>query len=185
MALNLLRKTDKNKNRLSRLSVSIIAIACVAVTGLLVFTGVSLQDNSVLVYEADDNGALELRGTIFARADVSGSSSVSEIVFTVSIPEDGLPVNFTTPPNNVVEISCTGIDQPAEDMDWKFEEYVIGDGDAMLESGETFLITLETAGNVNLGPSDNFTIEVRTPDGEVLAVERTMPDNLDPVMNLR
>ena len=184
MALNLLRKT-KNKKGLSRLSISIIAIACMAVTGLLVYTGVSLQDNSVSVYGADDSGALELRGTVFARADVSGSGTVNEIVFTVSIPEDGMPVNFTAPPDNVVKISCTDVDQQAEDMNWKFEEYVIGDGDAMLESGETFLITLETAGNVNLGPSDNFTIEVRTPDGEVLAVERTMPDDLDPVMNLR
>jgi len=65
---------------------------------------------------------------------------------------------------------------------------VTGDGDMLLERGEMFKITLNlTAIDTTDGPLnayDWFKVELKPPVGAVLAVERTIPANVDDVMDL-
>lgn len=184
--VNRLQKILKNQKGVSRLSIAIITVACFAVAGLLAYTTLSSEDGTIPVYTTADSGALDLRGNVFARCDTAGQS-VSEVVFTVKIPKDGTPVNLTPPPNNVVVISYSDAYQRVDDLPWRAEEYVAGDGDGMLEAGETFSITAMLGKGLNpkLGPSTPFTIEVKTPNGEVLTINRTTPDRLDTAMNLQ
>ncbi|MBM3131926.1 MAG: hypothetical protein FJZ95_02690 [Chloroflexi bacterium] len=184
--LNRLQLTLKNQKGVSRLSIAIITVACFAVAGLLAYSTLSSEDETIPVFTTDDGGALDLRGNIFARCNTA-DQSVSEVVFTVRIPTDGTPVNLTPPPNNVVVVSYADAFQRVDDLPWRAEEYVAGDGDGMLEAGETFSITamLDDALNPWLGPGSPFTIEVKTPNGESLTISRTTPDRLDAAMNLQ
>jgi len=172
------------KMRISRLTIAIMAIACMATAGLLGYTGFSSGDNTVSVYGTDNSDALELRGAVFAKC--GADNEVDEIVFTVAIPEGASPVNFAAPPNNVVKISYTDEQQQISDIPWKAKEYVAGDNDTILEPGETFLIT-GSLGKIlkhDLEAAITFIVEVRTPDNEVLAIKRIIPENLAPIMNL-
>ena len=179
-----MRSISSQGIRISKFTIAIIAIACMATGGLLGYMGFSSSDNTVSVYGTDNSDALELRGSVFAKCVTD--NSVGGIVFTVAIPEGASLVNFTAPPNNVVEISYIDEKQQSSDIPWTAKEYVAGDDDAILEPGETFLITglLDKTLKHDLGADTTFIIEVRTPDNEVLSIKRTIPENLAPVMNL-
>ena len=186
MLMNLLLKIHRHQSGISRLSVAGITIAALAVAGLLTYTNLSSNDNSVTVYGTDNSNALELRGTVVAKCNPA-NTNIDEIIFTVAIPENAAPVNFTAPPNNVVEISCIDENGESNDLPWKAKEYVFGDSDDMLEAGETFLITGQFNDSINAGPGadSTFAIEVRTPDREVMTIKRTTPEQMTPVMNLQ
>ena len=170
--------------QLSRLTIAIITVACMATAGLLGYMGFSSGDNTVSVYGTDNSDTLELRGTVFAKC--GSENSVDQITFTVAIPDGASPVNFTAPPNNVVEISYADKNQQISGIPWKVKEYVAGDGDSMLEAGETFLITGSLGETLkhDLGAATTFIVEVMTPDNEVLTIKRTTPEDIAPVMNL-
>jgi archaellin len=72
------------------------------------------------------------------------------------------------------------------------------DGDDLLETGEKFEITIGSdtwhvgGGNLMdalapnyLSVNDTFTLEILTPVGAVLVIERTTPPYIDTKMNLR
>ncbi len=170
--------------RIGRLTVVIMSIAVVAVGGLLAYVGFSSDNNSVSVYSGDSSESLQLRGSVFARC--GEGDSVKEVVFTVVIPKDTYPVNFSAPPDNVIIISYKDSFRSIENVPWKVKEYVAGDGDDMLEAGETFLVTglIGEVPGMELGANTAFTIEVKTSDGEVLVIRRATPGDLLPVMNL-
>ncbi len=169
------------KMKIGRLTISVMAFTFAVVAGLLIYTGFSSDNNSISVYGADSSDALELRGSVFARC--GESDYVKEIVYTVAIPEDSSPVNFSAPPSNVINISYSDEDQQVAEIPWTVKEYVGGDGDSILESGETFLVTTELpVGELKVDTA--FVIEIQTPDNEILSINRTTPDYLEPVMNL-
>lgn len=172
--------------RVSRLSIAVITMACFAVSGLLAYVALASNEQSVTVYGTATAEALELRGSVFARCEAADPSRVAEVVLTVKIPQDGHPVNLSPPPNNVIEISYTDPHQEIRDILFRAEEYIAGDGDMMLEAGETFLIGIPLAEALNpgLGPDTPFTIEIQTPDGHGLTIQRTTPSNLYAAMNL-
>ena len=61
------------------------------------------------------------------------------------------------------------------------------DGDNLLESGEKAEITITLKGLASSTPvvkDTRFDVELRPEDGGVVVVERTIPDRIDPVMNL-
>ncbi len=171
-------------NRPVSLSVASIAIALFVIAALLVSASLIPNDSSLSVYGANSDSALKLRGTLIAQCN--GTDTVQEIILTVAIPEDGEPVMFTPPPSNIVDLSYIDENQKITDLRWKVEEYVQGDGDIMLERGETFQISalLGNALNHALEASTKFTIEIDTHDGNVMKITRTTPDQLEPVMNL-
>lgn len=185
MLMNLLQRIHRHQNGISRISVAGITIAALAVAGLLAYSSVSSNDDSVTVYGTDNSNALELRGSVFAKCNPT-NMNVNEVMFTVAIPENAAPLNLTSPPNNVVEISYIDKDEEITSIPWKSKEYVYGDGDGMLEDGETFHITARLGESLDSGPGANttFTIEVTSPDGEEMTIKRTTPEELAPVMNL-
>ncbi|MFA4835260.1 MAG: hypothetical protein WC749_04225, partial [Dehalococcoidia bacterium] len=152
---------------------------------------------------------LQLRGAVLARSAPT-QDCAGEIIFMVSLADGAEPVNFTmtgdsnangllsdeVPAPHTTMISYTDANQRIDDMTWKVDEYGPGNDDTLLEAGETFRITvgadqnghdglLASALNPKLGAITPFAIEVRTPNGEVFSIERTTPDSLNPVMNLK
>ena len=204
----LMARLHQDQKGVTRLTIAVILIACAAVAGLLAYTSLSPQETPLPVFSGlEENGTLQLRGAVLARG--IPDDCATEIIFTVALAGDAEPVNFTmsedsnangllsdeTMPVHTVIMSYIDRGQRLDDLTWSFAEYGPGDGDSILEPGENFRITvgadnnghtglLGNALNPNLGVETTFTVEVRTPNGKVLAIERTTPDRLDAVVNL-
>ena len=73
------------------------------------------------------------------------------------------------------------------DLAWTKTELGKGDGDALLEVGEKFEITVYIASALTTDPDeyDQFTIEVKPDGGAALIFERTLPAVIDDVMDLK
>lgn len=194
----------------SGLTMAIILVASLGMAALLADTVLAPEERPVVVFAGlEDDGTLHLRGAVLALQD-GDSPSVGEIVFVVAIAEGREPVNFAMTadstadgslrdepmPLHMVVISYIDQYQRVNDIAWRFTEHGPGDGDNLLEAGENFRITVgaDKDGRSNLlgdilqvplGANTAFTIEVRTPDGEVLDFQRTTLERLDAVMNLR
>ncbi|MBM3133090.1 MAG: hypothetical protein FJZ95_08690 [Chloroflexi bacterium] len=178
----MLAKLINNDRGVTRLMVITLIVTCIAVAALLVSTILSEEDEEEglpgFYAGPDGTGSLELRGAVLATGDGAG---VNGVTFTVAIPEGGEPVNFTAPPVNVVSVSYDDGEQLVVDAPWTCAQYGAGDDDMMLDPGENFRIDVEVP---NPGAGASFAIEVRTPDGEILVIERTLPQELSKVMNL-
>lgn len=195
--------------KMTVLGIAVIAFAFTAVAAMVSWASLSSNDDGIKAYAGmEGNGTIEIRGAVIAMCEPA-TASVNELVFTLALAEGAEPVNFTmtgdsdadgklsdeTGSTHTVVISYVDANQRADDLTWRYAEYGPGDGDALLEAGENFRITigadknggsdlLANALNPRLGITTAFTIEVRTPNGEALYIERATPDSLNPVTNL-
>ncbi len=180
----MLARMINNDRGVTRLMVVTMVIACIAVTALLITTTFSEDEETgkgdlSVFYAGPGDPALVLRGAVLAQGD---GTRVNQVTFTVAIPEGGEPINFTAPPANVVGISYKDSQQLIVDAPWTVAQYGPGNDDLMLDPGENFRISV---GVPNVGPGTAFAIDVVTPDGKVLIIERTLPEEISKVMNLR
>lgn len=178
----MLARMINNDRGVTRLMVVTMVIACIAVTALLISTTFSEDEEAggqlSVFYAGPGDPALELRGVVLAHSD---GVAVTGVTFVLAIPEGGEPVNFTASPANVVGISYKDKQQLVVDAPWSAAQYGAGDDDMMLEPGENFRVSV---GVPHVGPGTSFAIEVTTPDGKALIIERTLPEELSPVVNL-
>lgn len=155
-------------------------------------------------------GSVELKGALVAKGGTIGTSgTIKQLTFTVGSTMSGEPMDFTGPTadgahtglaatgsNNVVVISYIDKNQRVEDLYYTVQRMGSADADYLLEDGEKFQITIgsDTAGAsggnlidalaTDLSVNVEFTIEVKTPHGGILAMERTTPAYIDNVINL-
>lgn len=173
----------------------------------------STQKSQEAVYSGLEQAqsTLELKGAVIAKAENQGPDGyLSQLTFTLSNALGGEPIDFTEPTadtanhdgladtnsDNVIVISFVNQDQRVEDLYWTISKLGNADDDDLLESNEKFQVTIGNAtagaggGNLvnalepNLLANKTFTIEIKTPKGAVLNIERTTPAYIDGVMNL-
>ena len=154
---------------------------------------------------------MELRGAVIAKANTTGASgTVKQISFVVSNVLGGEAIDFTAPTadsdntgladsssTNVIVINYIDEDQAVNDLYWTVTKLGNADADDLLESNERFEITIGSStvasggGNLidalttDLTVKTTFNLEVLTPVGATLPIERTTPPWIDTVMNLR
>jgi archaellin len=155
---------------------------------------------------------LELRGGVIATAHSAGASgTISQITFTVANVLGGEPIDFTAPTantsntgtaasdsNNKVIINYIDEHQTKTDLYWTVTKLGNADDDDLLEQNEKFEITIGNSDNGTgggnlydalstnrLSVNRTFNLEVLTPIGAVLVLERTTPAYIDTIMNLR
>ena len=175
----------------------------------------STQKSQEAVYSGlkEAQGTLELRGGVIATANSTGSTGdIAQLSFIVGNVLGGEAVDFTGPTatsgntgladvtsgGNVVVINYTDQYQSVDNLFWSFEALGDDDGDQLLENNERFEITIGSAsagtggGNLidalstnSLGPKTEFNLEILTPVGAVLQIERTTPPWIDTICNLR
>ena len=171
------------------------------------------QKSQEAVYSGlkEAQSTLELRGGVIATANTTGASgTIKQISFTVSNVLGGEALDFTAPSaatantgfahadsTNVVVINYQDEDQAANDLYWTVTKLGNADDDELLENNERFEITVgsdtETSAGGNLIDAlatdltvkKTFNIEVLTPVGAVLVIERTTPAYIDTIINLR
>jgi flagellin FlaB len=157
---------------------------------------------------------LELRGGVIATANATGRADVGKIkqvTFVVANVLGGEAMDFTAPAasaandgtantttsNNVVVINYQDENQTVNDLYWTITKLGDDDGDDLLENNERFQVTVGSddvnadGGNLidaldpDLTAKQTFNLEILTPAGAVLQIERTVPPYIDDIVNLR
>ena len=171
------------------------------------------QKSQEAVYSGlqEARSTMELRGGVIAKAGATGSDgNIKQISFTLSNVLGGAALDFTPPTadgantglaasgsSNVVVLNYIDEDQTMNDLYWTISKLGNADADNLLESNERFEITIGNSDNGTGGGNlidaldtaltvkKTFNIEVLTPVGAVLVIERTTPAYIDTVINLR
>lgn len=157
---------------------------------------------------------LEIKGAVIASAsDTGATGNVSQISFTLAGVLGGEPIDFTQPTlpatytglanatthTNKVVINYIDANQTVNDLYWTFTPLGKDNGNNLLDQNEKFKITIGGTSNTTipgnlinalspshlLGINTTFSLVIVTPTGAVLHIERTIPANIDAVMNLR
>jgi flagellin FlaB len=211
-------KFFKHEKGITGLETAIILIAFVVVAAVFAYTALSAglfstQKAQEAVYSGlkEAQSTLELRGGIIATAGTIGADgTIMQLTFVVANVLGGEPTDFTQPlpdddntglsanhSQNKVVINYIDSDQTVTDLFWTCTPLGTTNGNALLETGEKFQITigsndsdanggnLISALHIPLTVNKTFTLEIVTSAGAVLTLERTTPPYIDTKMNLR
>jgi len=193
----------RDENGITGLETAIILIAFVIVASVFAFvvlsTGLfSAERGKDTVFAGLEKARanLELRGALtITDANADGTiDNNDDIVFNLATAAGGSPV-LVDPAATTNSVVINYIDSNARVPDATYTVTEIqGDGDNLLENGELFQVTVHppadcdpvTTGNqaCTLDVNEQFTLEVVPPQGGTLLIERTMPPEIDTVMDL-
>jgi flagellin FlaB len=194
--LRLFSRTARDEQGITGLETAIILIAFVVVATVFAFvvltTGVFSSERgkeTVFAGLQKARGTMELRGGVVVTA-TGTTLTVDDIQFAVANAAGGdpVPVDDSTTASNTTIIAYRDSTVVDNDVEYTQTE-IIGDGDTLLEPGELFTITVDVdggdiTGSPSIDPNDRFTFELQTPVGAVIDITRSMPAELDPVMQL-
>jgi flagellin FlaB len=190
----LLGSLHKREEGITGLETAIILIAFVIVASVFAFvvlsTGLfSAERGKETVFAGLEKarGNLEVRGalTITDVAPADGTiDSTDEIQFNLANAAGGFPVEVNpAATTNSVVVNYIDAEARVADTTYTVNE-ILGDGDNLLETGELFEITVNPPAGSTLAANEIFTLEVVPPAGGTLLINRTMPPEIDTVMDL-
>ena len=169
------------------------------------------QKSQEAVYSGlkEARSTLELRGGVIATANGTGdNASVKQLSFVLSGVLGGEAIDFHQPDagsatgkvaagsDHKIVLTYIDLDQMENDLYWTITKLGDADSDDLLEQNEKFLLTIgaSTVGSgagglidaldTDLSINKTFSIELKTPVGAVLEIERTTPAYIDAIMNL-
>ena len=207
------RKLDKNQEGITGIETAIILIALIVVAAIFTYTALSaglfsIQKSEAAVHSGlkEAQCTLKLRGDVIAIASTTGSSGiVAQLKFTVANILGGEAMDFTIPTDadndgvadtgsgNVVVINYQDQSQTVDDLYWTIIKLGNADTDDLLEANERFEITIGGARGTgdlvdalatDLTVKTTFNLEILTPDGATLTIERTTPAWIDTIVSL-
>lgn len=180
------RKLRKDKRAFTGLEAAIVLTAFVVVAAVFSYVvlnaGFFTAEKSKEVIHtgvSQATSSVELVGDVVAKGTAGGS--VNYVVFTLGLTAGQNPVDLT--PGRTV-ISYTDTAQYVSNTTWTIS--FVGDeetDDTILEFGEKAEINV-TVSDYSLQKNEEFTVEVKPPEGATFAIERTIPSYVDTVMNL-
>jgi len=188
----LLGSLHKNEKGITGLETAIILIAFVIVASVFAFvvlsTGLfSAEKGKAAVFAGLEkaSGNLEVRGAVTAAS--TAPPVVNTITFNLGLAAAGVPTLVDdTAIGAVNNLAINYIDEQNRfpNVVWTAAP-ILGDGDTLLERGELVEITVDivTVG-ATLDINEVFTLEVIPPSGGTLLLNRTMPQQIDVVMDL-
>ena len=191
-----MRKLIKFFNRedgITGLETAIILIAFVIVASVFAFvvlsTGLfSAERGKETVFAGLEKarGNLEVRGALtVVDADTNGTiDSSDEVVFNVALAAGGFPISLDPAAyTNTVVINYIDAQDRVPDTAY-IVTWILDDGDDLLENGELAEVTVNPPAGSTLAENEIFTLEVVPPSGGTLLINRTMPPEIDDVMDL-
>jgi flagellin FlaB len=189
----LFRSLHKREEGITGLETAIILIAFVIVASVFAFvvlsTGLfSAERGKETVFAGLEKarGNLEVRGALTVTdADISGTiDSSDDIEFNVGLAAGGYPISLdTTAYTNTVVINWIDAQNRVADVTYVVT-WILNDGDTLLEVGELAELTVHPPAASTLVANEMFTLEVVPPAGGTLLINRTMPPEIDNVMDL-
>jgi flagellin FlaB len=200
MLKRLVKTMHRDEKGITGLETAIILIAFVVVASVFAYTVLSAGIfSSQKGQEAVYTGLQHARSTLEVKGDVvahGNTSQVNQLVICVANALNGEPIDLTAPTDNgngtagndsanVVVVSYASKNVRTDDLYWQAGQLGSGDGDQMLDPGETFEMTITLTGaGETIGTYHTFSIEVKPPVGSVLVIERTTPAALADYMIL-
>ncbi len=179
----------KREEGITGLETAIILIAFVIVASVFAFvvlsTGLfSAEKGKEAVFAGLEkaSGNIEIRGSVTAASAVP--PAVDSVTFNIALAAAGTP-QLIDPAATINTLAINYIDAEARvpDTGWAVVE-IQGDTDDLLEVGELMEITVDVPALSALATNEIFTIEVIPPSGGTLLINRTMPPQIDLVMDL-
>jgi len=189
----LFRSLHKKEEGITGLETAIILIAFVIVASVFAFvvlsTGLfSAERGKETVFAGLEKarGNLEVRGALTVTdVDTNGSIDSSDAIqFNVALAAGGFPISLDPSAyTNTVVINY--IDAQAREANTGYTvNWILDDGDDLLEVGELAEVTVSPPSGSTLVPNEIFTLEVVPPSGGTNLINRTMPPEIDDVMDL-
>jgi flagellin FlaB len=201
------QKFIKHEKGITGLETAIILIAFVVVAAVFAYTVLSAglfstQKGQEAVYSGlkEAQSTLELKGSVIATANTTGTAgTVQAISFVVSNVLGGEPIDFTAPTSDNVGVASTDShnkivinyidkEQNVKNLYWTVAKMGDDNGNNLLETNEKFQVTVSDLASAlttaDLTVNTTFDLEVVSPAGAVLTVERTTPAYIDQIMNL-
>ncbi len=194
-------KLHRGERGMTGLETAIILIAFVTVAAVFGYAVLSAglfsaeRGKEVIfagVEQAKTN--LEVSGSVIGYAD---NSTLTSLIVTVKNAVAGNPIDMT--PNwgdnlgqNKTVISLKTASEYLPNIAWDVTPVGAADDDYLLEVGEQFQIEIDltdldgegTGLTTPLGPNDKFSLQIKPALGSTIIVQRTLPPELDPVMDL-
>ena len=191
----LFRSLHKREEGITGLETAIILIAFVIVASVFAFvvlsTGLfSAERGKEAVFAGLEKarGNLEVRGALTV-TDVNTDGTIDsagpdEIQFNVALAAAGFPISLN-PAAYVNTVVINWIDAEARVANTTYTvDWILTDGDTLLEPGELAEISVIPPAGSSLASNEIFTLEVVPPSGGTLLINRTMPPEIDAVMDL-
>ena len=186
-----LRRIWKDERGITGLETAIILIAFVVVATVFAFvvltTGIfSAERGKETVYAGlhKARGTMEIRGGVVVRATPPNVDSIEFAVATVAAG-DPIPLD---PDAVALRTVIAYRDSEVADADVPYTTTVlVGDTDLLLEPGELFLISVSPAdieGPPAIIENTRWTLEIQTPVGATIDLTRSMPGEIDTIMQL-
>jgi len=197
-ASNGLHKNEQGMTGLETAMILIAFVTIAAVFGYAVLNaGLFSAERSKETHYAGLQQAksnLELAGSLVAIS--TDNTTVSTIVFNVRNVLSGQPIDMTlcdgtANATNKCIITLSTPEDYFSDIKWTKVNMGSADDDNLLEGGEQFEITIDTtdlgSGKVltsGLEANVTFNIQIKPELGSTINVQRTLPAEVDPVMDL-
>ncbi len=193
-----LKRWLRDERGITGLETAIILIAFVVVATVFSFvvltTGIfSAERGKETVYAGlqKARGTMEVRGGIVISDDdspiVQTGITAGTVQFTVANTAGGDPIPLDpTATNNRTVIAYRDAALVNDDVTYTVN-WIVDDGDNLLEPGELAVISVDVTdidATPTFAPNSRWTMEIQTPVGAVLDVTRSMPAQLDAVMQL-
>jgi flagellin FlaB len=189
----LFRSLHKREEGITGLETAIILIAFVIVASVFAFvvlsTGLfSAERGKETVFAGLEKarGNLEVRGALTVTdVDANGTiDSGDDIRFNVALAAGGFPISLDpTAYTNSVVVNWIDQQDRVADVDYTVT-WILTDGETLLEPGELAEITVHPPAGSTLDSNEIFTLEVIPPSGGTNLINRTMPPEIDTVMDL-
>jgi flagellin FlaB len=209
MLRKLLKRIYGEQKGITGLETAIILIAFVVVAAVFAYTVLSAglfstQKSQEAVYSGlqRTQNTIELKSSVIAKQDPNTPTEVGQLTFTVAVAAGGEAIDFNNPTNsnglatgnNYVTISYIDKYQRVDNLAWSSVALGASNGDAMLDPGEQFQITIGGATSANnlvaalasqaLLRDTTFTIEIKTAHGAVASFQRTTPSLINTINDL-
>jgi flagellin FlaB len=189
----LFRSLHKREEGITGLETAIILIAFVIVASVFAFvvlsTGLfSAERGKETVFAGLEKarGNLEVRGSLTVTDTDTNATidSADEIEFNVGLAAGGFPISLNPAAyTNTVVINWIDAQDRVADVTYTVT-WILDDGEDLLEVGELAELTVNPPAGSSLATNENFTLEVVPPSGGTLLINRTMPPEIDDVMDL-
>ena len=192
MINKLVKRLRHQQEGITGLETAIILIAFVIVASVFAYVVLSAGlFSSQKAKEAVSAGVdstmsvIELKGNVIAKMV---SSEVQEVYLFMGIPAAGSAVDFGGSSNSTKQLVISYSDESnlIPSANWTLQKLSTVNSDNLLDENELFMVTVDLSGsdNVSIGPYNSFSLEVKPPDGPVLAIERTVPGRTSQYVNL-
>jgi flagellin FlaB len=189
----LFRSLHKKEEGITGLETAIILIAFVIVASVFAFvvlsTGLfSAERGKETVFAGLEKarGNMEVRGALTV-TDVNTDGTIDDsddIQFNVALAAGGFPISLD-PAAYTNSVVINYIDEQTRQAAVPYTvNWILDDGDTLLEVGELAEISVNPPAGSSLDPNEIFTLEVIPPSGGTNLINRTMPPAIDDVMDL-